>query len=145
MTRKHTLSLLTAAASSALLAACAVGPKAPAADLPTAGTGAFVGSANPTVSTAQARDDWWRLYDDPALDALIQQAFAENNQLEAAFANLRAVRASLSEARIGRFPTTTTSAQAQRSRALGRHRSRPAGGRKGARGRYLRRRRSGGL
>ncbi|MET3780550.1 NodT family efflux transporter outer membrane factor (OMF) lipoprotein [Brevundimonas sp. 1080] len=117
MTRNKTLSFLTAAASSALLAACAVGPKAPVADLPVAGTGAFVGSASPTVSTAAARDDWWRLYEDPTLDALIQQAFAENNQLEAAFANLRAVRASLSEARVGRFPTTTTSAQAQRSRA----------------------------
>jgi NodT family efflux transporter outer membrane factor (OMF) lipoprotein len=117
MTRNKTLSFLTAAASSALLAACAVGPKAPAADLPVAGTGAFVGSVSPTVSTAAARDDWWRLYEDPTLDALIQQAFAENNQLEAAFANLRAVRASLSEARVGRFPTTTTSAQAQRSRA----------------------------
>ncbi|MFN7107949.1 MAG: efflux transporter outer membrane subunit [Brevundimonas sp.] len=116
MTRNKTLSFLTAAASSALLAACAVGPKAPPADLPVAGTGGFVGSASPTVSTAAARDDWWRLYDDPTLDALIQQAFAENNQLEAAFANLRAVRASLSEARVGRFPTTTTSAQAQRSR-----------------------------
>ena len=117
MTRNKTLSFLTAAASSALLAACAVGPKAPVADLPVAGTGAFVGSASPTVSAAAARDDWWRLYEDPTLDALIQQAFAENNQLEAAFANLRAVRASLSEARVGRFPTTTTSAQAQRSRA----------------------------
>lgn len=117
MTRNKTLSFLTAAASSALLAACAVGPKASVADLPVTGTGAFVGSASPTVSTAAARDDWWRLYEDPTLDALIQQAFAENNQLEAAFANLRAVRASLSEARVGRFPTTTTSAQAQRSRA----------------------------
>ena len=120
MTRNKTLSFLTAAAqltaSGALLAACAVGPKAPPADLPVAGTGGFIGSASPTVSTAAARDDWWRLYEDPTLDALIQQAFAENNQLEAAFANLRAVRASLSEARVGRFPTTTTSAQAQRSR-----------------------------
>ena len=116
MTRNKTLSFLTAAVSSALLAACAVGPKAPPADLPVAGTGGFIGSASPTVSTAAARDDWWRLYEDPTLDALIQQAFAENNQLEAAFANLRAVRASLSEARVGRFPTTTTSAQAQRSR-----------------------------
>ena len=34
MTRNKTLSFLTAAASSALLAACAVGPKAPVADLP---------------------------------------------------------------------------------------------------------------
>lgn len=115
MARNKTLSFLTAAASSALLAACAVGPKAPVADLPVAGTGGFVGSASPTVSTAAARDDWWRLYEDPTLDALIQQAFAENNQLEAAFANLRAVRASLSEARVGRFPTTTTSGGVTRS------------------------------
>ncbi|WP_453977284.1 TolC family protein [Brevundimonas sp. Marseille-Q4549] len=117
MTRNKTLSLSTVAAAGALLAACAVGPKAPVADLPTTGTGGFVGAATPAVSTAPARDDWWRLYDDPTLDGLIRQAFAENNQLEAAFANLRAVRASLSEARVGRFPSTTTSAQAQRSRA----------------------------
>lgn len=117
MTRSKTLTFLTAASAAALLSACAVGPKAPAADLPPAGTGAFVGASSPTVSTAQARDDWWRLYADPTLDGLIQQAFAENNQLEAAFANLRAVRASLSEARVGRFPTTTTSARYQTSQA----------------------------
>jgi NodT family efflux transporter outer membrane factor (OMF) lipoprotein len=117
MTRSKTLTFLTAAAASALLAACAVGPRAPAADLPPAGTGAFVGSNSPTVSSAAARDDWWRLYADPTLDGLIQQAFAENNQLEAAFANLRAVRASLSEARTGRLPTTSTSAAYQRSQA----------------------------
>ncbi|WP_288757901.1 TolC family protein, partial [uncultured Brevundimonas sp.] len=117
MIRSKTQTILTAAAASALLAACAVGPKAPVADLPVAGTGALIGSANPAVSTAQTRDDWWRLYDDPTLDGLIQQAFAENNQLEAAFANLRAVRASLSEARTGRLPTTSTSAAYQRSRA----------------------------
>ena len=117
MTRSKTLTFLTAAAASALLAACAVGPRAPAADLPPAGTGAFVGSNSPTVSSAAARDDWWRLYADPTLDGLIQQAFAENNQLEAAFANLRAVRASLSEARTGRLPTTSTSAAYHRSQA----------------------------
>lgn len=111
--------LLTACAASALLAACAVGPKAPDAPLPPLASGAFVssplGSANGATSTAEARSDWWRLYADPTLDGLIEQAFAENNQLEAAVANLRAVRASLSESRIGRLPTTTTSAQNQRS------------------------------
>ena len=117
MIRSKPIAFLTAASAAALLSACAVGPRAPEADLPAAGTGAFVGAANPAVSTAQARDDWWRLYADPTLDGLIQQAFAENNQLEAAFANLRAVRASLSEARTGRLPTTTTSAAYQRSRA----------------------------
>ncbi|MFN4069451.1 MAG: TolC family protein, partial [Brevundimonas aurantiaca] len=62
MTRTKTLSFLTAAAAGALLAACAVGPKAPEAALPTSGTGGFVGAANPAVTAATpARDDWWRL------------------------------------------------------------------------------------
>ncbi|MGQ2989482.1 efflux transporter outer membrane subunit [Brevundimonas sp.] len=115
------LSLVTVVSAAALLSACAVGPKAPEPVLPTAGTGALVGAASAAtsgaVTTAAARDDWWRLYNDPVLDQLIGQAFAENNELEAADANLRAVRASLSESRAGRLPTTNLSASAQRSRA----------------------------
>ncbi len=106
--------LLTACAASALLAACAVGPRAPDASLPPPASGAFVSSpqgvATGAVSTAAARDDWWRLYADPVLDGLIEQAFARNNELEAAVANLRAVRASLSEARAGRLPSTNANA-----------------------------------
>jgi NodT family efflux transporter outer membrane factor (OMF) lipoprotein len=106
--------LLTVVAASALVAACAVGPKAPDALLPPQVSGAFVsvpaGTAGAAVSTAEARDDWWRLYADPTLDGLIEQAFAQNNALEAAVANLRAVRASLSEARAGRLPSTNTNA-----------------------------------
>jgi len=34
------------------------------------------------------RDDWWKLYDDPRLDALIAQALAANTDLRAAAANL---------------------------------------------------------
>ena len=121
MTSRLLTPLLTACAASALLAACAVGPKAPDAPLPPLASGAFVssplGAANGATSTAEARSDWWRLYADPTLDGLIEQAFAQNNELEAAVANLRAVRASLSEARSGRFPTTNTSASATRSRA----------------------------
>ncbi len=113
--------LVTACATSALLAACAVGPRPPEATLPPLASGTFVGSplgvAIGATSNAQARDDWWRLYADPTLDGLIEQAFARNNQLEAAVANLRAVRASLSEARAGLFPTTNTSASAVRSQA----------------------------
>lgn len=113
MIRSKITPLLTAVAATALLAACAVGPKAPDAPLPPSASGAFVstpiGTANGAVSTAEARDDWWRLYADPVLDGLIEQAFARNNELEAAVANLRAVRASLSEARSARLPSTTTS------------------------------------
>ncbi len=115
------LSLVTVVSAAALLSACAVGPRAPEPVLPTAGTGELVGAASAAtsgaVTTAAARDDWWRLYNDPVLDQLIGQALAENNQLEAADANLRAVRASLSESRAGRLPTTNLSASGQRSRA----------------------------
>jgi multidrug efflux system outer membrane protein len=113
--RSYLQRFLTVAPAALVLAACAVGPKAPDADLPPQASGAFIGSSSPTVSTAEARSDWWRLYNDPTLDGLITQAFAENNELEAAEANLRAVRASLSEARAGRLPTTGLSASAQRS------------------------------
>jgi len=98
------------------LAGCAVGPVAPGAALPSTASGAFVSApASSAVNTAEARSDWWRLYNDPVLDGLIGQAFTENNQLEAAEANLRAVRASLSEARAGRLPTTGLSGSASRS------------------------------
>ncbi|WP_374275773.1 efflux transporter outer membrane subunit [Brevundimonas sp.] len=106
---------LLAASAAVLLAACAVGPKPPVPTLPPPGTGGFIGAEGfatetPAITTAEARDDWWRLYADPALDALVLQALAENNELEAAEANLRAVRAALSQARTARLPTTTTSA-----------------------------------
>jgi len=108
--------ILTATAfASLLLASCAVGPKAPDATLPPSASVAFV-SATPAVTADAARDDWWRLYDDPTLDALIAQTLTENNELEAAAANLRRVRAALGEARTGRLPSTTTSAVSQYGR-----------------------------
>src|SRR5690606_4773827 len=110
----HALPFLTAVSAAALLSACAVGPKAPGATLPPEPSGVCIGAANPAVTAqAAARDDWWRLFNDPVLDGLIVQALAENNELEAAAANLRAVRASLSEARSGRLPSTQISAAAQ--------------------------------
>jgi len=111
--------ILTATAGAALLlASCAVGPKAPDATLPPLASGAFIGSTSASV-TAQsaARDDWWRLYNDPVLDGLIGQALVENNELEAAAANLRRVRAALGESRAGRFPSTTAQAGYTNSRA----------------------------
>ena len=118
MTTRSSLRFLTATAgASLLLASCAVGPKAPDATLPPSASGAFIGAAVPAVTAEAARDDWWRLYDDPALDALVRVALVENNELEAAAANLRRVRAALGEARTGRLPSTTTSASGQYGRA----------------------------
>lgn len=111
MTIRPSLRFLTATAgASFLLASCAVGPKAPDATLPPPASGAFIGASTSAVTASAARDDWWRLYDDAALDDLVQQALINNNELEAAAANLRRVRAALGEARVGRFPSTTTSA-----------------------------------
>jgi NodT family efflux transporter outer membrane factor (OMF) lipoprotein len=110
--------ILTATAFASLaLASCAVGPRAPDATLPPSASGAFVGAATPAVTAEAARDDWWRLYDDPTLDGLILQALTENNELEAAAANLRRVRAALGEARVGRLPSTTVGATGQYGRA----------------------------
>lgn len=108
--------LLTAAAAAALVSACATGPdyKAPGA---MAGTsGAFVGAGAAPVEAAEPPADWWRLYQDPALDRLISEALANNRDVAVAAANLAQVRASLSEARVGRLPSTTASGGAARSR-----------------------------
>lgn len=118
MTTRHPIRILTATAFAALaLASCAVGPGAPDATLPPSASGAFVGSTSPTVTAEAARDDWWRLYDDPTLDGLIRQALTENNDLEAAAANLRRVRGALSESRVGLFPSTVVGATGQYGRA----------------------------
>ncbi|MEH6665757.1 MAG: TolC family protein [Brevundimonas sp.] len=105
---------LSAACATALLSACAVGPGAPEATLPPPASGAFIGQGlTAQVSPAEVRSDWWRLYNDPVLDGLVLQALARNNELEAAAANLRLVRASLSEARSARLPSTTVGASGQ--------------------------------
>jgi NodT family efflux transporter outer membrane factor (OMF) lipoprotein len=99
------------------LCACAVGPnyRQPPA-LPHA-DGGFVSAATAGATAAAPRDDWWRLYDDPTLDSLIQKAFAANTDLRRAEANLALSRATLSEARSGLFPTTTLSAGATYGRS----------------------------
>ena len=53
---------------------------------------------------------WWRLYDDPVLDALIAQAFAANEDLQTAEANLAASRAVYEGARSALLPQTETEA-----------------------------------
>jgi NodT family efflux transporter outer membrane factor (OMF) lipoprotein len=96
-----------------LLAGCALGPDyrrpAPSAGPPPARFTA----ATPVVSPAAPPDDWWRLYDDPALDALVRRALAANTDLRVALANLDAARAALDLARVARVPSTNVSAGAQ--------------------------------
>jgi len=94
-----------------LASACAVGPDYRPAASPPPAAGAFQ-TAAPGTSTAAAQDGWWRLYDDPVLDQLIERALAANTDLRAARANLLRAQAVLSEARANRLPQGETTASA---------------------------------
>jgi len=86
-----------------LASACAVGPdyKRPETAPPAA---AAFQSAAPGTKAGQTADRWWRLYDDPVLDGLVERALAANTDLRAARANLLRAQAVLSEARAGLMP-----------------------------------------
>jgi NodT family efflux transporter outer membrane factor (OMF) lipoprotein len=90
--------------------ACAVGPNFKPPASPPAAAAPFV-SATPAIASAAAPPDaWWRLYDDPALDGLVQDALTENEDLKVAAANLLKAQGVLQQARAGLFPSTQLSA-----------------------------------
>ena len=97
-------------ALAAALAGCTVGPayRLPAA--PDGAAGPLVSLDPAAESAAPAPDDWWRLYDDPRLEALLKEAFSANTDLKAAEANLSSARALLEASRAGRYPSTTLEA-----------------------------------
>ncbi|PEQ13138.1 transporter [Novosphingobium sp. PC22D] len=92
-----------------LTSACAAGPDYQRPQAPSSSAGAFVTRAEGTDPTQPLPNDWWRLYDDPVLDNLVEQALSANTDLRVAAANLARARAVLSEARAGRLPSTTLS------------------------------------
>lgn len=63
--------------------------------------------------------DWWRLYHDPALERLVQQALAANTDLRVAAANLGRSRAQLSEAQDRGGFEESVSADLQRTQVAG--------------------------
>ncbi|MGD1085547.1 MAG: efflux transporter outer membrane subunit [Verrucomicrobiota bacterium] len=94
---------LTALAFSALLTSCAVGPdfkqpEAPKADgyaptpLPTetsSTTNAAGGQAQRLVSGQEIPFDWWKAFDCPQLNTLVEKALRQNDSITAAWAALR--------------------------------------------------------
>ncbi|MQY50216.1 efflux transporter outer membrane subunit [Rhodocyclus gracilis] len=107
--RERRLVPLAAIAPTLLLGACAVGPHYVAPPLPASAAQPFI-SAGATASAAPLPERWWRLYDDPVLDALVQRAFAANTDLRIATANLERERAVLAAAAVARLPATQLSA-----------------------------------
>ncbi|MGO4332215.1 efflux transporter outer membrane subunit [Cupriavidus sp. 2TAF22] len=120
----NTLRLALLPALVPLLFACTtVGPdyrvpdnaalKAPAAN------GKLIGSENAAVSVGEVPDGWWRLYDDPRLDALVQQALVANTDLRVAAANLKRAIAVYHEVEAENLPEARLSASAERGQIAG--------------------------
>ncbi|MGO4153775.1 efflux transporter outer membrane subunit [Cupriavidus sp. YAF13] len=81
--------------------------------------GPLLGTDGPAVSVAPVPDDWWRLYDDPKLDALVQQALSANTSLRVAAANLRRAVAIYHEVEAENLPQAAFSAKAERAQIAG--------------------------
>lgn len=97
------LRTLAFAASLLVLTACTtVGPnyKLPDEAKINASTaqGAFLGATSKAVSQDPVPAGWWKLYDDPVLNSLVEEALAANTDLRVAAANLARARAIAGEA-----------------------------------------------
>lgn len=103
--------VLALGAAALTLSACAVGPnyKVPK-PLPAPDT-ALMEANGAALSQQPLPEKWWRLFDDPALDALVEKALAHNTDIRVAQANLKQARALLSQQKAGWLPTSTVSGQ----------------------------------
>lgn len=108
----HPLGRLASVLAGLGLAGCAVGPNYKAPATPPKAAGPFVSSAPASSSPDALPANWWRLYDDPVLDRLVQEALVENNDLKVAAANLANAEALVAQARAGLFPSTDLTAGA---------------------------------
>ena len=70
----------------------------------------FLGTSEPVFKPEPLPAQWWRLYDDPVLDQLIQQALSANTDLRVAAANLARTRAVAREVEDGGKPVVSVSA-----------------------------------
>ena len=92
-----------------LVTACVSGPdyRVPNEALVNSSTarGAFISGHDAALAEADVPANWWRLYADPALDALIAAALSANTDLRVASAALMRSHALLDEARTLRQPS----------------------------------------
>ncbi len=115
----RTKRMIALVASPVALAGCAVGPDyvAPLPEAP--GQTEFMGSANSAYTLEEPPAQWWKLFNAPVLDDLVEQALAANTDLRVAEANLRQARAVLSESRSDLLPSTSLEASGNYGRTSG--------------------------
>jgi NodT family efflux transporter outer membrane factor (OMF) lipoprotein len=88
------------------LTGCVVGPRYRTPATPLDAKGGFVSSEPAAAAAAPLPPRWWRLYDDPTLDSLVERALTENNDLKVAASNLAYAQAQVDEAKAGLYPST---------------------------------------
>ncbi len=88
------------------LAACAGEPRPAASTPPRSAIGSFLGAEGDAIVASGPPSAWWRLFEDPVLDAHVERALAANADLRVAMANLDTARASAQEAGAARLPST---------------------------------------
>jgi len=105
--------LVLAAWFSTLLAGCSVGPKyqRPPIDSPSS----FRGESSPAAKSF-ADLDWWNVYQDAALQALVREAFTKNYDLRIALTRVEQARALAMQARSQFVPTVSYNGSVSRGR-----------------------------
>ena len=101
---------IAALLSASALTACTVGPDHIAPAIPPTASAPFVGVQTADVTADAPADDWWTLYDDPVLDALVEDALAANTDIRVALARIERARASLRGSWGEALPQTKVSA-----------------------------------
>jgi multidrug efflux system outer membrane protein len=72
------------------------------------------GSADTEI--IEAGDKWWEVFNDPELNALVQEALEHNLDIKKATASILEVRAQLVETRADRFPSVNIQGQGERQK-----------------------------
>jgi NodT family efflux transporter outer membrane factor (OMF) lipoprotein len=98
------------------LSGCAVGPRYKTPGETTVAAGPFRSTSQAVDTSSQMPARWWSLYNDPNLDALVEEALQHNSDLRVAAANLERARAVLTGARSALLPTTLENAAVIRGR-----------------------------
>ena len=112
--RRDTPRAATTLAAALLLAGCVMGPdyKRPAVEAPKA----F--QVEPKDAAATADTQWWHQFQDPVLDALIEEALAHNTNIQIAVANVEQAAAVLTQTRSQFFPQVGYGATGERQRSV---------------------------
>ncbi|AKM07612.1 efflux transporter outer membrane subunit [Pelagerythrobacter marensis] len=109
-------SLALTTLSALALSGCAAGPDYARNPPIPASSGPFLSADDPAFTPAPLPADWWRLYDDPVLDTLVQDALRANTEIRQALARIERARAGVRGARGDRFPQASLGAGANYGR-----------------------------